>query len=266
MLKDGDLAGPFRVEGTAGAGKCGVVFKVRHVQNGEVYALKVLLTPSAYAAERFAREAEALRQLKHPNVVRVYGSLRVQDKPALVLGWVDGGTLKSWRAEEPPRLARLSLFDQILRGAAAAHLVGLVHRDLKPSNILVDKAGSPRIADFGLVKLLDSDSPLTRTGAMLGTLGYMAPELFLDAKHVDSRADIFSLGAVLYWLMSGTMAFPSLNRAQNLDDVRHRRWAPIEGPPALLETIAACLDPEPAARPPTCAAVSRMLQGAWAAA
>lgn len=265
MLTPGERIGPFVVEDTAGEGQCGVVFRVRHQQNGETYALKVLLTPSAYAAERFSREAEALRQLKHANIVRVFGTMRVKEKPALVLGWVDGGTLGEWRAKHPPPLARLTLFEHVLRGAAAAHLVGLVHRDLKPSNILVERTHNPRIADFGLVKLLDAESPLTRTGAMLGTLGYMAPELFLDAKHVDSRADIFSLGAILYWLLSGRMAFPSLNRAQNLDDVRNRRWAPLPGD-ALQETLAACLDPDPAARPPTCAAVSRLLQGAWAAA
>ncbi|MBP9863710.1 MAG: serine/threonine protein kinase, partial [Kofleriaceae bacterium] len=193
------IAGTYRIERMLGVGGMGVVYLARDQRLGRDVALKLHATDAgARSVERLAREAAAIAQLSHPNVVTVYQIATHDGQPFVAMEYVDGGTARTWLAAEPRRASEiLALYLDAGRGLAAAHAAGLVHRDFKPDNVLVGKDGRVRVADFGLVlgdvpvastdqATRDDDgapppptsatTPLTRTGTALGTPAYMAPE------------------------------------------------------------------------------------------
>jgi len=192
-----------------GRGGTGLVFRGRQRGEREV-AVKVLfpaLGAQPAFAERFAREAEALARLAHPNIVAVYDHGRAGELFYLVLEHVDGVNLRqalAWGPLAPERA--LALVTQLCEALAFAHEQGIVHRDIKPENVLLDRAERAKIADFGLAKLLGADAAqanLTSTGVAMGTLRYMAPEQLERPLEVDHRADIYSLGVVFYEMLTG---------------------------------------------------------------
>jgi serine/threonine protein kinase len=209
----GSVVDRYLVEGFLGEGGMAMVYRVRHRDLGSQHALKVLSVQTRTIRERLLREGRMQSGLRHPNIVPVTDVVQVAQSPALVMDYIAGPDLAEL-------IFRCSLSDAqadqlirgILRGVAAAHAIGLVHRDLKPSNILVDIQGRamvPRVTDFGLAKPGPGtkDSALTRTGTAMGTPGYMAPEQIRDSSAVDARADVFSLGAILYELLARRRAF-----------------------------------------------------------
>jgi serine/threonine protein kinase len=212
-LAPGTNVDRFRVEGLIGRGGMAAVYLVRHRQLGSLHALKVLAVPTPAIQHRLVQEGRAQSTLRHPHIVAVTDIIEIDGLPALVLEWVDGPSLETLLAAGPLDIAVADhLARGILRGVAAAHRAGFVHRDLKPANVLLathDGVVIPKVADFGLTKLLDAPttSGRTRSGAMMGTPAYMAPEQVRDAGTVDRRADVFSLGALLYELVSGEQAF-----------------------------------------------------------
>jgi predicted Ser/Thr protein kinase len=193
-----------------GQGGMGVVYKARQRHLNRLVAVKIL-PPSVGSepafAERFTREAQALAQLNHPNIVQVYDFGRTDEFFYFVMEYVDGVNLRALIREgklEPEQA--LKIVPQICDALQFAHDEGIVHRDIKPENILIDKKGRVKIADFGLAKLLGrapEDLSLTGTGQLMGTLGYMAPEQLQEAHAVDHRADIYSLGVVFYEMLTG---------------------------------------------------------------
>jgi serine/threonine protein kinase len=195
-----------------GQGGMGVVYKARQRHLNRVVAVKIL-PPSAGAepafAERFTREAQALAQLNHPNIVQVYDFGRTDEFFYIVMEFVDGVNLRALIRDghlEPAQA--LKIVPQICEALQFAHDEGIVHRDIKPENILIDKKGRVKIADFGLAKLLGrtpDELSLTGTGQLMGTLGYMAPEQLQQAHTVDHRADIYSLGVVFYEMLTGKL-------------------------------------------------------------
>ena len=204
-----------------GRGGMGLVYKARQRRLDRLVALKVLHTELASDpafSERFLREAQALAKLSHPNVVRVHDFGERQGRYFLLMEYVDGASLRDLleRGELPPSEG-LRLVPQICAGLQYAHEQGIVHRDIKPENILIDDHGQVTIADFGLVKLLDKDEGdwrLTRASQIMGTPQYMAPEQMHRPREVDHRADIYSLGVVLYEMLTtelptGRFALPS---------------------------------------------------------
>ncbi len=265
----------YEVEAVLGRGGMGVVFRTRHLRLNRVVALKMMLA-GAYAGpherERFRREAEAVGRLLHPNVVQVYDVGDADGRPYFTMEYVDGGTLAQRLTGAPQPARDAATLVATLAGAVeAAHQGGIVHRDLKPGNVLLAADGTPKVGDFGLAKYADSDTGLTRTGAALGTPGYMAPEQARGkADAVGPAADIYALGAILYELLTGRPPFRVESDAVTVQQVIDRDTVP---PSRLnpkvsrdLETVClTCLHKEPPRRYATAAALaddlSRFLRG-----
>ena len=190
-----------------GQGGMGVVYKARQKNLDRLVALKVLsphLSEDPEFVERFTREAKALAQLNHPNIVAIHDSGIHDRVPYLVMEFIDGSPLRSVLASgklTPERA--LEVIPQVCDALQYAHSHGVVHRDIKPENILIDRQGRVKIADFGLAKLSVEQSRLTQSGFVMGTPRYMAPEQFEPAGRVDHRADIYSLGVVFYEMLTG---------------------------------------------------------------
>lgn len=193
-----------------GQGGMGAVYKARQRSLGRIVALKVLKPDLAAVpefAERFAREAKSLAQLNHRNIVTVHDFGQRGGLCYLVMEFVEGANLR--RVLEAGRLSpqeALRLVPDLCDALEYAHNVGVVHRDIKPENILLDETGRVKIADFGLAKLVGQpDARLTATNQVMGTLRYMAPEQMEGAGAVDHRADIYSLGVIIYEMLTGEL-------------------------------------------------------------
>ena len=202
-----------------GTARRGLVYRADDTRLGREVALKVLrpdLAASERARIRLEREARAAAALRQQHVVAIH-DVRIDPEGVsyLVMELVDGGTLKDAIREEgsiAPRRA-VKITQQIALALQAAHDKGLIHRDLKSSNILIDaNSGSAKLTDFGLVRDLDSDSQLTRENVVAGTPAYMSPEQILAPHEVDHRADVYSLGVVLYELLCGELPFRGIDR------------------------------------------------------
>ena len=197
----------------------GLVFRARQPGTGREVALKRLAAgsfSSPDARRRFEREVEVVAGLTHPGIVTVYGVEVVDGVPVLAMEWVEGETLTAWARRAPAEAGaegqrlRLQAFLAVCEAVQHAHQNGVIHRDLKPSNVLVDRAGRPRVLDFGLARRLDAaDAPEpTRTLGFVGTPAYAAPEHFTEgAAPLDVRSDVWSLGVVLYELLAGRRPF-----------------------------------------------------------
>jgi len=203
------------VEQFIGKGGMAEVFKVRHAQLDTQHALKLLTTPSENVRMRLLQEGKAQAKLRHPNIVNVTDVIAFEGAPGLVMEYIEGPPLDVLlKAKHLTVYQADSIARGIIEGVLAAHSHGLIHRDLKPSNIMlkITKGGLvPKVADFGLVKVVQGDGAtshtMTQTGMALGTPAYMSPEQIRNTRDVDSRADIFSLGAILYELVCHRRAF-----------------------------------------------------------
>ncbi len=206
---DGRLAGRYRVVKTLGAGATGKVLLARDGFYERDVAIKVLSvgggTQGRDAYVRFAREARIAANLDHPNVVRVFEFNPAG--PFLVMEYMAGGTLEERLEDGPPPLALVRhVARSTLLGLEAVHRRGVIHRDLKPANIFFGAAGDVKLGDFGVAHLLDLGTTLT--GAMMGTLAYMAPEQMTGASRPDATTDLYAFGCILYRLLSGSLPFP----------------------------------------------------------
>ncbi len=264
MLQPGDTVDRYVVEAHVGSGATADVYRVRHRLLGTLHALKVIR--SAGAGQRFRREAKAQAAVRHPHVIAVTDAFTVGSAPALLLDWVDGISLADHIPPgglPPDEVDRL--FRGIAEGVAAIHAAGIVHRDLKPANVMLSgRARQPRVADFGLVKLLDSlDDPVrTRAGTVMGTPCYMAPEQAADSASVGPAADVWALGACLYELLSGKRIFDGETVDEVLSAVTAGNWVPLSGISAAHENIlAACLVMDPVLRLPDAGALLAWLGG-----
>src|ERR1051325_10782208 len=194
-----------------GAGGMGMVYKARQITLDRVVALKILPPDSGddpSFAERFAREARALAKLSHPNIVGIYDFGQANGRYYFLMEFVDGVNLRQMiRAERLAPREALAIIPQVCDALQYAHDQGIVHRDIKPENLLVDRKGRVHIADFGLAKLVGgaADARLTQSQHIMGTPHYMAPEQFEHPLTVDHRADIYSLGVVLYEMLTGEL-------------------------------------------------------------
>ncbi len=241
-----------------GRGAMGVVYKARQRGLKRVVALKMILA-DVHASEqdlaRFRTEAEAVARFQHPNIVQIYDVGEQDGRPFFSLEFVDGESLakKVFGTPLPPRAAAETV--QLLAQAMQyAHDQGITHRDLKPANVLVTNDGRPKISDFGLAKRLDDDSGRTRAGSLLGTPSYMPPEQAEGrVADVGPLADVYSLGAILYELLTGRAPFRAATIVETLTQVcREEPVSPVQlqpGTPRDLETICLrCLQKDPKKR------------------
>jgi serine/threonine-protein kinase len=260
--------GRYEVTEVVGRGGSGLVLKALDPALNRVVAVKVLAPQwagSAAARRRFAREARAAAAVRHENVVAVHGVDEVNGLPYLVMEYVHGVSLQQHvdRAGPPDLKEVLRIGIQAANGLAAAHAQGLVHRDVKPANILLENGvARVKLTDFGLARAID-DASLTQSGVIAGTPLYMAPEQASGAA-VDHRADLFSLGSVLYLLCTGRPAFRAPNTLAVLKRVCEEAPRPVRqinpDVPAWLEEIIARLHAkDPADRFQSAEALSRLL-------
>ena len=259
----GSQIGPYEIVSLIGTGGMGEVYRARDTRLGRDVAIKVL--PEAFAADpdrvrRFEQEARAIAALNHPHICQIHDV----GPGYLVLEYVEGTPLNGpLGVEEAVRLAV-----QIVTALEAAHRHGILHRDLKPGNILVTRnqgASSPPVAkllDFGLAKSLVSAADATRTveGAIAGTAAYMSPEQ-AQGKSVDARSDVFSLGAVLYELISGQRAFRGDTSAEVMSAVLRDKPRSL-GASQLARIVDRCLEKDASRRYQTMAEVRAALEDA----
>ncbi|XYI02491.1 protein kinase domain-containing protein [Sorangium sp. So ce1128] len=269
MLPGRLLDGRFELAEIAGSGGMGTVYRALDRASGTVVAVKLLHKVDARAQARFVREAQALSRMEHPRIVR-YATHGVAPtgEPYLAMEWLSGEPLSERLSRQQLRIDEcVALARTAADALGAAHARGIVHRDIKPSNIfLVDGAlDRVKLLDFGIAHLADATSRLTQTEAVLGTLGYMAPEQARGEREaLDARADVFSLGCVLFECLTGQRAFRAqhpmglvwkllLEEAPRVSELRP------EVPQALDELLARMLAKDPSARPQDGAAVVRCL-------
>lgn len=255
------LAGRYQVERVLGKGAMGVVVAARHIELGELFAIKLLLPQTAaqpQAVDRFLREARAAARLKSEHVVKVTDVGRLENgSPYMVMEHLTGTDLQQLvRTGGPlPVEEAVTYVLQACDAIAEAHALGIVHRDLKPSNLFLIRrrngTGCVKVLDFGISKQIVQEAvDLTKTGDVFGTPLYMAPEQMARTKNADARADIWSMGIVLYELVTGTTPFHASTLTEVVARVLQEDAPPPssvrrEIPPAIDAVVARCLQKRP---------------------
>ena len=259
LLKPRDTLGPYRIDALIGKGGMGEVYRGTDTRLGRSVAIKV---SAREFSDRFEREARAISSLNHPNICTLYDV----GPNYLVMEFVEGDPLSNLTRQGPMPLEKaLQCAVQIADALSAAHAKGVIHRDLKPANIILTKSGV-KVLDFGLAKLstavkfsasgssevLTQTTPMTESGSIVGTLHYMSPEQ-AEGKDTDERSDIFSFGAVMYEMLTGTRAFDGDTKTAILAAILKEQPAPIQqfqpmAPRALDRVVRKCLEKKPGDR------------------
>jgi len=276
----GTRFGPYEILSPLGAGGMGEVYRARDTRLDRTVAIKVLPSHLARDPERrarFEREARAVSALDHPHICTLHDIGQQDGVDYLVLEYLDGETLadRLQRGALPQEQA-LRVGAQVADALAKAHRAGIVHRDLKPGNVVLTKSGA-KLLDFGLARIADTPTvagdistaltqarPLTKTGTLVGTFQYMAPEQ-LEGKEADARTDIFALGSMLYEMVTGKRAFEGKSQASLIGAILKDQAPPISKlqpmtPPALDRAVQRCLAKDPDERWQSAADVAAELQ------
>ncbi len=266
----GQQIGPFEIEGEIGSGAMGTVYKAKFHKDGKVIpvALKVValgLVGNEGAMARFEREAAILKQLRHPHIVRLYGAGKYKQTPFIAMEFVDGESLDKVLG----RRGRMSWEDvavyakQLCAALQHAHEKGIIHRDLKPSNLMVTPDGSLKLTDFGIAKDTDVTS-LTGANSTIGTAAYMSPEQCKGDRNISAKSDLYSLGIVLYELVTGKKPFVAENTVEMF--LKHVHEKPVRPgklvpdlPVWMDNLIMFLLEKEKDKRPLDATTVARML-------
>src|SRR5215472_3826463 len=267
-LASGTRLGPYEIVERLGAGGMGEVYRARDTRLERTVAIKILpqeISADPVRKQRFEREAKTISSLNHPNICTLHDIGWQDGVDYLVMECVEGETLAKRLEKGPLPLEQVLKYGaQIADALDKAHRAGIVHRDLKPGNIMLTSSGA-KLLDFGLAKPVEAiasgltltmaaarSSPVTQEGMVVGTFQYMSPEQ-VEGKEVDGRSDIFSLGAVLYEMLTGKRAFVGKSQLSVASAILEKEPAPISSvkpmtPPALDHVIRRCLAKEPEKR------------------
>lgn len=276
-LRRDAVVGPYVVVGEIARGGMATVYRVRHRTLGSTHALKVVRSGVSVDQARLLVEGRVQARLRHPNLVAATDLIEFIDGArGLVMEFVAGPTLDRWLRTSSDLSGRswFSIFVAATRGVHCAHLATVVHRDLKPSNVLLHRVHHglvPKVADFGIAKVLEDDTLAehpaghhTRAGMALGTPGFMAPEQIADASTVDERADIFALGCLAFYMVSGRRPFPRGPSLSQLSDMM-RGNVPVvtdfvpQASPLLSDVMRRAMSFDPADRYASCVELLRAL-------
>ena len=266
-MQPGTRLGPYEILAPLGAGGMGEVWRARDTRLGRDVAIKVVHPRFAADADqlrRFEQEARAASQLDHPNILVVHDLGSHEGSPYIVSELLDGESLREKLGAPLPPKKAVEYAVQVAHGLAAAHEKGIVHRDIKPENVFVTRDGRIKILDFGVAKLTQptipsatlteapTAAPATDAGVVLGTVGYMSPEQVLG-KPLDARSDLFSLGVVLYEMVSGKRPFQRPTAPETMAAILREDPPELSGtnkpiPPGLERVVRHCLEKEPSNR------------------
>ncbi|MFZ5981591.1 MAG: protein kinase domain-containing protein, partial [Candidatus Zixiibacteriota bacterium] len=229
VLSTGTKISHYKIINKVGAGGMGEVYLAEDTELDRKVALKFLpsyLCPDEDCRKRFKREAQAAAKLSHPNIIHIYEVSEYQGRPFFAMEHVEGRTLGNVIKDDKLDLKKvIELTLQICEGLQEAHEAGVVHRDIKPANIVLDNKGYPKLLDFGLASVRGGEK-VTKTGSTLGTVGYMSPEQS-QGKEVDRRSDLFSLGVVLYEMITGKAPFTEEYEAATIHAIINETPEPL---------------------------------------
>lgn len=266
----GTTVGGYELLDMVGQGGMGAVYKAR-AADGSIVAVKLLaqeLNENKVQLRRFYQEAEIAMRLDHPNMVRALAVGEDQGRHYFAMEFVDGISLGTRLKREGTIREKdaVRIIIDVAKALHKAHKEGLIHRDVKPDNILLTSDNTAKLADMGLVKQLDADLNLTRTGRGLGTPHFMSPEQFRDAKNADPRCDVYSLGATLYMMVTGRLPFTGSGPLDTFMKKSANKYTPPEelNPKLSEKTITAikmAMDAEPANRPASAKSFAEILVG-----
>jgi tetratricopeptide (TPR) repeat protein/predicted Ser/Thr protein kinase len=271
LLQTGDvLGGRYEILQLLGEGGMGAVYKARDRELDRFVALKLIrpeLAANPSILARFKQELLLSREVTHKNVIRIFDLGDAEGVKFITMEFVEGRDLRSLIQEKkkfPPEEA-VELMQQVCRALEAAHTLGIIHRDMKPQNIMRDQTGRILVMDFGLARMVEGDG-MTQTGALVGTMEYMSPEQALG-KDLDQRSDLFSVGLILYELLTGVMPFKAESAVASLIKRNQERAVPVSDydgkiPGTLSNIVSKCLERDPTLRYQTATEFLRDLE-AW---
>jgi len=245
-LQPGQMLGPYQIIDQIGKGGMATVYKAYHAAMDRYVALKVVATQlvdEPNFLQRFRQEARLIAKLEHPHILPVHDFGEADGIPYMVMRFLEAGTLKERLAAGQLTLPEIDhIFTQLANALEYAHEKGVIHRDIKPSNAMLDKRGDVFLTDFGVAKMLEGSSALTATGAVTGTPAYMSPEQAQGHK-VDQRSDIYSLGVMLFEMLTGRVPFeaetPMAVLFKQIQDRRYQSSART----CLIRSKPSCLKP-----------------------
>ncbi|MBN2352701.1 MAG: serine/threonine protein kinase [Spirochaetales bacterium] len=212
-MPDEKMIDKYRIVSVVGEGGMGKVYRAVHpTLKRDIIIKRLSISSKKILSERFRREAQIMMDFHHESIVSVYDHFKHGTSYYIAMEFVDGVPLDELieRKKKIPPLAAALIFREICKGLKYAHDKGVIHRDIKPSNVLISRTGEVKLFDFGIAMLEEDETEkdLTKTGMMMGTPSYMSPEQLADAKRVDKRSDIYSMGVMLYQMLTGKKAFP----------------------------------------------------------
>ena len=223
QIRDGLKLGNYKLISPISSGGMGRVWKAKDTVLDRIVAIKVLRedVSSDEFSQRFLVEAKIIAQLNHPNIIQIYGAEQWNENLCIVMEHIDGITLKEYKKQNDVFFT-LQKFKEILLGIHSAHCEGIIHRDIKPTNIMLDKKSTIKVLDFGLAKSKSIESDLTQAGGVFGTMAYLAPEVAKGQKFTV-QSDIFSLGVVLYELITGSNPFNTKDVLSTLEKIKKEK-------------------------------------------
>jgi serine/threonine protein kinase len=267
-LQAGQRLGPYRLKTLLGQGQMGIVFRAEREADGESVALKILrdeLSGDELYRRRFEREARIASEVSHPHIVPVLDFGEASGRLYMAALYVRGVPL-SERIASPPALSvpdALRLVSELSGALEAIHACSLVHRDVKPANVMIDERGAGALTDFGLARGI-ADTVLTKTGVVVGTLDYLAPEL-ITGQRAGPASDLYALGCVFYECLAGAPPFAGKAYVETLlahvrEEPRNLNELRTDLPEGISWTALKALEKDPAQRPPTATAYARLLR------